>query len=338
MDKIRIGIIGCGLASTWHLDYLNTDKRVEVVALTDVNRDNVAAALKRLPADKRAGVEQYEDYNDMLKKSKLDAAFVLTPHKYHYDQVKASLEHGLHVLVEKPLTVSAAESEELVKLADKVKRVLIVAYQYPGRGAVKYVHNAVKSGALGNILYFNAMLGLHWHKLAMGWRRDPKISEGGVLVDSGSHLVDLVLHLTGITVKEVFAFADNDGQNVDVFNSALIRFGEGRTGILSAVGGGPFLLDITIIGDKGAITMRDLETVTHVDEKDFIGEIGTYHQHNKYTADKMPRETLPAEEFVDAVASGNLSASNGKRAVRVAKFTDAAYKSLQTKNPVIITE
>ncbi len=338
MEKIRIGIIGCGLASTWHLDYLIEDKRVEVVALTDVNPDNVAAALKKLPADKRAGVGQYEDYNEMLKKTKLDAAFVLTPHKYHYDQVKASLEHGLHVLVEKPLTVSSAESEELVKLADQKKRVLIVAYQYPGKAAVKYVHNAVKSGELGNILYFNAMLGLHWHKLAMGWRRDPKISEGGVLVDSGSHLVDLVLHLTGAEVEEVSAFADNDGQNVDVFTSALVRFGEGRTGLLSAVGGGPFLRDITIIGDKGAITMRDLETITHVDEKDFIGEIGTYPQHNKYSADKMPRETLPAGEFVDAVSSGNLSASNGRRAVNVAKFTDAAYKSVRTKKPVTLTK
>ena len=338
MEKIRIGIIGCGLASTWHLDYLIGDERVEVVALTDVNPDNVAAALKKLPADKRAGVGQYEDYNEMWKKTELDAAFVLTPHKYHYDQVKASLEHGLHVLVEKPLTVSSAESEELVKLADQKKRVLIVAYQYPGRGAVKYVHNAVKSGELGNILYFNAMLGLHWHKLAMGWRRDPKISEGGVLVDSGSHLVDLVLHLTGADVEEISAFADNDGQNVDVFTSALVRFGEGRTGLLSAVGGGPFLLDITIIGDKGAITMRDLEAITHVDEKDFIGEIGTYHQHNKYSADKMPRETLPAGEFVDAVSSGNLSASNGSRAVKVAKFTDAAYKSVRTKKPVTLNE
>ncbi len=338
MEKIRIGIIGCGLASTWHLDYLVTDERVEIVALVDVNHDNIAAVLKRIPEEKRKGINEYKEYPEMLAKERLDACLVLTPHKFHHEQVKACLTCGLHVLVEKPLTVTAAESEQLVALAKRQKRVLIVAYQYPGKGAVKYVREVIESGRLGEVLYFNAMLGLHWHKLATGWRRDPNVSEGGVLVDSGSHLVDLVLHLTGVKVKEVFAYADNDGQQVDVFTSALVRFGENRTGILSAVGGGPFLLDLTIIGSKGAITMRDLEEVTHVDEKDFIGEIGTYHQHNKFNPSAMPKPTLPAGDFIDAIVSGNLSASNGSRAIRVAKFTDAAYRSVELNKPVDVTE
>lgn len=338
MEKVRIGIIGCGLASTWHLDYLVTDERVEIAALVDVRSDNIATAMKRIPEDKRKEVKQYKEYSEMLEKDRLDACLVLTPHKFHFEQVKACLTRGLHVLVEKPLTVSAAESQELVALAEKKKLVLIVAYQYPGKGAVKYVRDVVSSGGLGDVLYFNAMLGLHWHKLATGWRLDPNVSEGGVLVDSGSHLVDLVLHLTGVKVDEVFAYADRDGQNVDVFTSALVRFGENRTGILSAVGGGPFLLDLTIIGTKGAITMRDLEQVTHVDEKDFIGEIGTYHQHNKFNHSVMPTPTLPAQDFIDAVVSGDFAASNGSRAVRVAKFTDAAYKSVELNKPVNVTE
>ena len=338
MENIRIGIIGCGLASTWHLDYLVTDKRVEIVALTDLNSDNIAGALKRIPEGKRSNLKQYGDYSEMLKSSQMDAVLILTPHKFHYEQIKASLEHDLHVLVEKPLTVSAVQANELVLMATKLKRVLIVAYQYPGKGAVKYVHDIVKSGALGEITYFNAMLGLHWHKLTEGWRRDPKISEGGVLVDSGSHLVDLVLHLTGAQVKEVFALADFDGQKVDVFTSVLVRFDHGRTGVLSAVGGGPFLLDVTIIGNKGAITMRDLEIITHVDEKDFIGEIGTYHQFNRFTADKIPLSTLPVEEFVNAIVSGDLSASNGLRSVNVGKFTDAVYKSIKINKPVIVID
>ncbi len=336
MNKIRVGIIGCGLASTWHIEYLISDKRVEIVALTDPNRDNLGAALGRILENKKSDIAQYENYEAMLKNSKMDAVCVLTPHKYHYEQIKASLEMNLHVLTEKPLTVSPLESAELVSMASDRKLVLFVAYQYPGRGAVKYVRNAVKSGALGKVVYFNAMLGLHWHKLTDGWRRDPRISEGGVLVDSGSHLVDLVLHLTGAKVKEVFAFADRDGQKVDVFNSALVRFDEGRTGVISAVGGGPFLLDVTIIGEKGAITMRDLEVITHVDEKDFVGEIGTYHEHNRCTRALVPATTLPAEEFTDAVCSGDLSASNGIRAVNVGRFTEAVYESIETNKPVIV--
>ncbi len=338
MTPIRIGIIGCGLASTWHLDYLTTDKRVQIAALTDPNPDNIAAALKRIAADKRSEVMTYQAYTDMLHGSKLDAVLVLTPHKYHYEQIKASLEHGLHVLAEKPLAVSASESAELVSIASSLKRILTVAYQYPCKGAVKYVREAVRSGALGEIVYFNAMLGLHWHKLTVGWRRDPRISEGGVLVDSGSHLVDLVLHLTGARITEVFAITDHDGQEVDVFTSALVRFGEGRTGILSAVGGGPFLLDVTIVGKKGAITMRDLEVVTHVDEKDFVGEIGTYHERNKFSAANTPQSTLPVEDFINAIASGDLSASNGVRAIKIGKFTEAVYKSVEIRKPVAVTE
>ena len=109
MDKICIGIIGCGLASTWHIDYLRNDNRTQIVALTDPNKNSLQAALGRIPSDQRAAVAQYRNYTDMLKGSKMDAALVLTPHRLHYEHVSASLQQNLHVLVEKPLTVSAVQ-------------------------------------------------------------------------------------------------------------------------------------------------------------------------------------------------------------------------------------
>ncbi len=338
MQKIRIGLIGCGLASSWHLNYLISDERVEIAGLADVSDENVHAALSRIPTERRSRVSTYRDYKAMLTNSELDAVLILTPHKFHHAQIKDSLQRGMHVLVEKPLTVFHDEGEEVVSLASKAKRILMVAYQYPDRGPVKYVHEAIRSGALGELTYFNAMLGIYWHKLAAGWRLDPEISQGGVLVDSGSHLVDLVLHLTGVKADEVFAYADYEGEKVDVYNTILVRFGNGRTGVLSAVGGGPFLLDLTIIGTRGAITMRDLETIVHVDEEHFIGELGTYHRHNKYSPDRSPGSTLPVQEFVDAVWSGNLNASNGERALRVSQLTEAVYESINTKKPVVLKD
>jgi len=334
--RIKIGLIGCGLASTWHLDYLKSDSRAEIIALCDVNRENMLNAVQRLPEGQRSSVRLYTDHMDLLKSEKLDAILILTPHKFHFGQIKASLEHGLHVLAEKPLVVSSEEANQLISLAKSAKRVLMVSYQYPLRGPVKYVRSLVKRGDLGDIVYFNAMLGIHWHKLASGWRLDPEISEGGALVDSGSHLVDLVLHLTEARVERVVAVADNREHRVDIFNSALVQFNGGRTGVISVAGEGPFLLDLTIVGTRGAVTMRDLETVTYVKEENFIGEIGTYHQRNEYATADALKTTLPAEEFVNCIASGDFDASNADRALQVALFTEAVYKSIKTNGFVSI--
>ncbi|MGC8654855.1 MAG: Gfo/Idh/MocA family protein, partial [Candidatus Kryptoniota bacterium] len=305
-SKVKIGVIGCGLASTWHLDYLKSDSRSEIVALCDVDKNNMLNAVERLGEGKKTSINLYTGYEDLLKSEKLNAVLILTPHKFHFAQVKASLERGLHVLAEKPLVVSSEKARELISLAKRVRRILMVSYQYPLRGPVKYVRNLIKAGGLGDIVYFNAMLAIHWHKLATGWRLDPEISEGGALVDSGSHLIDLVLHLTGAKVERLVALADYRGHGVDIFNSALVQFNGGRTGILSMAGEGPFLLDLTIVGTKGAVTMRDLETVTYVKEENFIGEIGTYHQRNEYATADAPKTTLPTEEFLNSIISGDL--------------------------------
>src|SRR6476659_2565682 len=168
-------------------------------------RTKVAAIAEMAPHRRSVAQSQYpyirvvEDAAAVIADPEIDAVAIATPIFTHYDLAKRALEAGKHVLVEKPLTPSTAQAEELVALAAKQKRVLMVDHTFVYTGAVRKIRDLVASGELGLILYFDSVrinLGLFQPDFNVIWDLAPH----------DLTIMDYVLCQTlGITAKWVSA-------------------------------------------------------------------------------------------------------------------------------------
>ncbi len=322
-SPVRLGLIGCGRISHQHMRILRELPTVVVAGLADVSEENIAALTAEFPELTEA--EAYHDYREMLK-TNLDGVIIMTPHGLHYQHIKDALAAGTHVLSEKPFVTQPDQARELIALAASHARILMVSYQNPRLWPYRYTHQQIADGNLGDILFYSGQITQQWGAFG-GWRLSSTLSEGGMLVDTGSHFVDIMLYLTNMRPETVSAFNDADGAQVDIINGAVIRFNGGRVATLAAVGRGPTLWNITIVGTKGTIEIWDRDNIRHIGADNYVGWIGTPRTNLVPLAGERPESTTPQAEFVAAIAANDLGASDAARGLAVAQLTQAIYAS-----------
>jgi predicted dehydrogenase len=125
--KARIAVIGAGWWATYtHIPGIRDNPAAELAAVCDRSPEALERVVKAY-----GPIKTYQDYREMLAAEKLDGAVVATNHATHYEITKACLEAGLHVMLEKPMVLHAAEAHELVRLAEQTGRQLIIGYPLP---------------------------------------------------------------------------------------------------------------------------------------------------------------------------------------------------------------
>lgn len=336
---VRVGLIGCGVISGFHARNITERSDAVVIGLADVNADNIAALKERVPA--LAGAASYADYRELLA-TDVDAVVIMTPHGLHYSQIREALEAGKHVLTEKPFVTQPEQARELIDLARERGRILMVSYQHARMWPYRYTRQQIAEGRLGELVFYSSQITQHWGRVG-GWRRSPTLGEGGILVDTGSHFVDLMLYLTGMRPETVCAFSESDrtapgldtdarnstpeGAAIDMVNGAIIRFDGGRVATLAVVGRGPTLWNITIVGTKGTIEITDRDNIRHIGAEDYPGWIGTERRNLVPPEGRRPETTTPDAEFIDAVRRGDLTTSDAVRGLVVAQLTQAILAS-----------
>ena len=117
MDKLRVGVIGCGRISVRHLLPLTKIEEVELVACCDIKPERADEAAKTY------GIKAYYSYEDMIAQEKLDAVHLCLPHYLHSKVAIYAFEHGINVLTEKPMDVDLQSAQSAVDIA-KQKNVL----------------------------------------------------------------------------------------------------------------------------------------------------------------------------------------------------------------------
>src|SRR5437879_1291827 len=145
MADLRFGIIGWGYWGPKIARNLDSIAHATVTAVADMDKHRVA-----LLAGQQPGLQVTSQVEELLR-SDVDAVIIATPVRTHYALAKQALLHGKHVLVEKPLTASVAEAEELVALARQVDRILMVGHTFEYSPAVNELRKLVQSGELGKI-------------------------------------------------------------------------------------------------------------------------------------------------------------------------------------------
>lgn len=224
---INIAVIGAGSMGKTHayaiknIPFYYNDIPFIPVAHTICSRRLDKAAEMR---DNYGFLYAESDYDKVLNNDEIDIIDICTPNIYHYDQIKSALEHGKHIMCEKPLVVNSEECEKLEALLcqypDLVHRTVFNNRHLP---VCIRAAQIAKEGKLGRILSFRAT---YRHSSATdtnknaGWKQDKTICGGGVLYDLGSHVIDLLRYIMG----------DGDNEFESVSGSAQIAYTE-RKGI-----------------------------------------------------------------------------------------------------------
>jgi predicted dehydrogenase len=320
--KLRIGFIGAGGIAVGHFQRLEAAKNAEVVAITEPSRPGLKRFQEHCPAS--AMLPTYRDYRVMLKKETLDAVVILSPHTLHFEQITTALRQGLHVLSEKPMTCTINHAKALIKLAEKEKRVLMISYQRHFEAPFRYMRDQIQKGALGKIEFVQAVLCQEWLRLTKGtWRQKIALSGGGQINDSGSHMIDIIMWMTGLRVAEVFAVSENFKKEVDINSTVAMTFDNGALGSLSIIGNAPtWREDHSIVGSKGALYLRQGELI----QEDALG---------KPVKIRLPKvKSDPDANFVQSILGKESPEVPPECGLRTIEVTEAAWKSAAKGKPV----
>jgi UDP-N-acetyl-2-amino-2-deoxyglucuronate dehydrogenase len=217
-NKVRVGLIGLGSISYAHeAGYGEAGEACEIAALCDINTEEVDSRIGMYPAAKG-----YTRYRDLLDDPAVDMVDITVPHELHYETAKAALEHGKHVLVEKPITVRSEHGEELIALAKQKGLKFSVAENTHFVAAYLKAEEILQQGILGDILTVRSLIaGSEVHRI-----RDPRLwhgkaPHGGVILDSAVHNFYLYKWLFG-GVRDVLGFASKLVPEGEVEDNGLI--------------------------------------------------------------------------------------------------------------------
>jgi predicted dehydrogenase len=251
-----MGIIGAGFVGPHHVDAVRRLGFVDVVAVAGSNDESGRHKAEMLGA--RRG---YGHYQALLDDPDVEVVHVATPNHLHYEMTSHALAKGKHVVSDKPLTATAAQSKRLVEQLAACGLVGAVTFNYRGNPLVQHARTVIARGDVGTPTFLHGHYLQDWllHETVYSWRLDPeKGGASSALGDIGSHWCDLAQHVSGLRIthvlgdlttviprrkrprgsREAFQAATNaDGEAVDVrvedLASVLLRFDSGAKGSFS---------------------------------------------------------------------------------------------------------
>jgi predicted dehydrogenase len=314
MSKIRVGMIGTGGISQWHARQLLELKEAEITAIADTSSENREKFAAKFGL---TDVKQFSDYQDMLDQAELEAVVICSPHTLHFQQATDVLNKGLHVLIEKPMTCSSEEAEQLIATAEKAGKVLQVSYQRHFQPEFLFIRDAIANGEIGKLTSITASLYQEWKQGTTGlWRQVPELSGGGMLMDSGSHIIDVLLWTTGLTPVEVKTNLHLQGAPVEIDSFTSIRFAEGPVAGLNIVGYAPCWHETYVFcGEDGGIFYDN-------------GKITIRRLRQEPVVPELPKQTTNQDKsFIDAILGRHEVKVPGTFALKVVKFTEMVYQA-----------
>ena len=278
--KLRAGIVGGGQGSFIggvHRFAVELDGQAEVVAgamSTDPQRAEASARAWYL---KRSypSFEQMAETEAGLRDG-IDFVMVTVPNYLHYPVARTFLEHGIHVVCDKPMTFNLEEAQTLVELVEQKKLVFALTHNYTGYPAVRHARHLVRTGALGTIRKVLVEYIQDWlmepvervgNKQAL-WRTDPtKSGIAGAVGDIGTHGANLLEFITGLKIAAVCADLTTfvEGRQLDDDANMLLRLENGGKGILTCsqiAAGEENALSIRIYGSKAGLEWHQMEPNT----------------------------------------------------------------------------
>jgi len=252
MNKLKTGLVGYGsVAEKMHAPLIHTSPHLELYGVVERNHSK--------SKEKYDHVRIFRTLNEILAVEEVDLVVIATPNECHYDQARQALEAGKHVVVDKPITVSAAEAIALDHLAKERGLVLSVFQNRRWDGDFLTIQKLVKEGTLGRIVHFESHFDRFRPEPKDNWR-EKDVPGSGILYDLGSHLIDQALLLFG---KPDWVYAEILRQRPDVeaddFFDVSMQFGEVKVRLTASIYVNAVLPKFLLLGEIGTYLKHGLD-------------------------------------------------------------------------------
>jgi UDP-N-acetyl-2-amino-2-deoxyglucuronate dehydrogenase len=252
-QNFRVGLVGCGRISKNHFDALKRVDGLKLVAVCDIDAERAEKA------GAEHGVPWFKSLDEMLRDGNCDVVSICTPSGVHSTNGIAAAKAGKHVVTEKPMAISLAQADELVKACDDAGVHLFVVKQNRLNPPIQLLKRAVDKGRFGRIYMANVTV--RWTRPqeyydAEPWRGTWEF-DGGAIMNQASHYVDLMQWLVG-PVESVLAKTATQARKIEAEDSGIgiLKFRSGALGVIEVnVLTYPKNLEgsITILGETGSV-------------------------------------------------------------------------------------
>lgn len=336
MRSISLGICGYGLVGQRHIAAAAGVADVEIVAAADPQP-------KMRDAAARDGLEVFADLPALLSARKVDGVIIASPTRWHLANARDALNRGCPVLVEKPITTTAAEAAELVAVSTQQDTPVLVGHHRRHNPLIQQAREIIRSGRLGRIRAVNATCWFHkpdHYFDEAPWRKEP--GAGPVSVNL-AHDVDLIRHLCGEVVRVTAeATPSMRGYANEDVAAAVLTLADGAIATITVSDSvvAPWSWEMTsgeypiypqtdqscylIGGSHGGLSIPDLRVWTHENgQRDWWTPIAGVTQ-DYLAADPLVNQLAHFRDVIRGAASPLVSAEEGRRSLRVIEAIQAS--------------
>ena len=347
MKKLQVGVIGAGYWATYaHIPAILAHPRAELLAVQSRSQAKADKVAKDFHAK-----HAVTDPMKLLDLPGLDAVVIATTPNMHHAQAKAALERGKHVLVEKPMTFTAAEAKELCELADAKGVQLLISCPWHFTPHGMAVRAKIRSGELGEIRMISVLMTNPIDKLlkginttpthdasnvylepCLGSYNDPAIAGGGQIYCQISHAAAYLSFLTGLRPKEVFARFAYEGSVNDIYDALTVTMENGALVSIASTGATPMnerSYEVRVYGTQG-IALLELWR----GQAEVVPFEGPRQTLPSLAPDELYPERGPMLNLVDAALGLKPNGSDGRLGYAAMQIIEAACESSRTNVPV----
>lgn len=336
MEVIRVLLVGAGAIANYAAKpvYSKLRDQARVVGVVDLNLERAQALASEF------GAKPYASLAEALEKEPSEAVDVRTPHPAHHQAVMEAIAAGKHILVEKPIATSYGDALAMVTGARDAGVTLAVAENYSFFEPVRFVRDSIARGDIGELLVSRTHRAVNidgvW--IRDGWRLDAHRSGGGVLIDQGTHFVNLLRNVVG-DIQEVHAYASSRkagwvGEDSAVVNLRFFDGGIGQQlyswGTLTSEP----VVEAAFYGSEGSLEIRTGYDGPGGGVVMFRPDQPGGSERILYSAEYDPSAQLLVEDFLAAIRGDSLPIMSGEEGLADLKVVCAMYESIHTGGAV----
>lgn len=337
-DKLGFGVIGCGRIAPKHTESIMAIPEAELIAVCDIIPEKADDFARKYQA------EAYYDYPELLKREDIDVVTIATPSGNHAEIGIAAAKAGKHVMVEKPMSMTLKEADELIKTCKECGVKLAVIHQNRFNKSIKTLRAALEAGRFGKLTHGQATV--RWNRNQEYYTQAPwrgtRLQDGGVLMNQSIHNIDLLQWMMG-PVESVYGYTTTALRKIEMEDvaGAVIKFKNGAIGLIEAATTiYPKNIEETlnIFGETGSviiggIAVNRVETWEFPDSEEEKKQIFSAQENDPPTVYGFGHREI-IEDMIHAVKNDEIPAVSGEEGRKALEIILAIYQCQETGVPV----
>ncbi|MFB5660862.1 Gfo/Idh/MocA family protein [Alteribacillus sp. HJP-4] len=338
---IRIGLIGCGYISNKHLDTISTFPELSLQGVSDLQSGRMEDAIQyyKQKTGSNTNIKMFSNYNNLLKQPDIDVVVISVISGLHAIIAKQALTAGKHIILEKPLALSMKDTDEIIKLSDIHDKQVLVCHQLRYHPLMQKIKQLLEDGSLGKPYFGTAAIRINRtpeYYTSAGWRGSWE-QDGGMLINQGIHLIDLLIWLMG-DIETVYGDVMNtsDVKETEDIAAAMLSFKNKAKGVIEAntitqpknIG-----YSMALFCEKGTICLGPgITSVEHC----YISGMGETAEELVNGELKGNEHYLMYQNFLAAITKKENLLMNAREGKRALEAIFAIYQSSTSKNVITL--